>query len=65
MILQGERDPFGRREEIEEYALSKSISVAYLPDGDHDLKPRKASGRMHAENRNGAVERVLRFVQDL
>jgi uncharacterized protein len=65
LILQGERDPFGRREEIEEYALSKSISVAYLPDGDHDLKPRKASGRTHAENRNEAVERVLRFVQDL
>ncbi len=65
MILQGERDPFGRREEIEEYALSKSISVAYLPDGDHDLKPRKASGRTHAVNRNEAVERVLRFVQDL
>jgi uncharacterized protein len=55
LILQGERDPFGRREEIEEYALSKSISVAYLPDGDHDLKPRKASGRTHAENRNEAV----------
>ena len=65
LILQGERDPFGRREEVEEYALSESIAVAFLPDGDHDLKPRKASGRTQAENWEEAVGRIARFVHDL
>ena len=65
MILQGERDPFGRREEIEEYALSKSISVAYLPDGDHDLKPRKASGLTHDQNLTAALDAADDFLKGL
>ena len=65
LILQGERDPFGKREEVAGYTLSKSISVAFLPDGDHDLKPRKASGRTRAENRAEAVDRIADFVSRL
>lgn len=65
LILQGERDPFGRRGEVEGFALSKSISVKYLPDGDHDLKPRKASGRTRAENWAEAIENVAGFVNSL
>lgn len=44
LICQGERDPFGRREEVADYALSPRIAVHWVPDGDHDLKPRKKSG---------------------
>jgi predicted alpha/beta-hydrolase family hydrolase len=62
LILQGERDPFGRRDEVESYALSTSIEVAFLPDGDHDLKPRKASGRTREDNWADAVERMALFV---
>lgn len=62
LILQGERDPFGRREEVEAYRLSKAIEVAFLPDGDHDLKPRKASGRTREENWAEAVERAAVFI---
>lgn len=65
LILQGERDPFGKREEVAGYTLSKSIDVAFLPDGDHDLKPRKASGRTRAENRAEAVDRIADFVSRL
>lgn len=65
LILQGERDPFGKREEVAGYTLSKSINVAFLPDGDHDLKPRKASGRTRAENRAEAVDRIADFVSRL
>lgn len=50
LILQGERDPFGKRDEVEGYTLSKSISVDFIPDGDHDLKLRKNSGRTCEEN---------------
>jgi predicted alpha/beta-hydrolase family hydrolase len=42
LIAQGTRDPFGTREEVAGYTLSKRIEVLWLEDGDHDLKPRKA-----------------------
>lgn len=62
LILQGERDTFGKREEVGGYKLSKSIAVEFLPDGDHDLKPRKASGRTRAENWADAMDRMAAFV---
>ena len=65
LILQGERDPFGRREEVAGYRLSKSIAVEFLPDGDHDLKPRKASGRTRQQNWQAAIERIAGFVHAL
>jgi predicted alpha/beta-hydrolase family hydrolase len=42
LIVQGTRDPFGSREEVATYRLSKAIEIFWLADGDHDLKPRKA-----------------------
>lgn len=42
LIVQGTRDEFGTQDEVAGYALSKAIEVLWLPDGDHDLKPRKA-----------------------
>ena len=42
LIVQGTRDEFGTREDVEGYALSPSIELLWLEDGDHDLKPRKA-----------------------
>lgn len=41
LIVQGTRDPFGTRQEVARYALSKSIEILWLEDGDHDLRPRK------------------------
>ena len=42
LIVQGTRDPFGTREEVANYKLSKTIKILWLEDGDHDLRPRKA-----------------------
>ena len=42
LIVQGTRDPFGTPDEVAGYALSPAIELLWLPDGDHDLKPRKA-----------------------
>jgi predicted alpha/beta-hydrolase family hydrolase len=42
LIAQGTRDPFGARQEVSTYALSKTIEILWLEDGDHDLKPRKS-----------------------
>ncbi|WP_309485733.1 alpha/beta family hydrolase [Halomonas sp. DQ26W] len=44
LVLQGSRDPFGNAEEIEGYRLGDNVAVHLLEDGDHDWKPRRASG---------------------
>lgn len=41
LICQGTRDPFGTRKEVETYTLSDAVTLHWLEDGDHDLKPRK------------------------
>lgn len=43
-IFQGTRDPFGDELEVADYSLGDSVTVEWLEDGDHDLKPRKRSG---------------------
>lgn len=45
LILQGTRDPFGSREEVEGYRLGSAVSIYWLEDGNHDFVPRRASGR--------------------
>ena len=62
LILQGERDPFGTREEVAGYRLSKAIEIEWLVDGDHSLKPRKASGQTEAGNVAKAVEFTALFL---
>jgi uncharacterized protein len=38
LILQGTRDPFGTREDVGGYKLSKKIHVEWIEKGDHSLK---------------------------
>ncbi|WP_089726805.1 alpha/beta family hydrolase [Modicisalibacter muralis] len=49
LVMQGTRDPFGTRDEVEGYDLPASVSVRFLEDGDHDWKPRRISGRDQAD----------------
>ena len=63
LIVQGERDPFGGREEVEGYGLASMVSLRWMPDGDHGLKPRKRSGHTEAENLAAAVAAVAAFIQ--
>ena len=44
LIIQGTRDPFGTRAEVEALALPDTVAVDWIEDGNHDLAPRKASG---------------------
>lgn len=62
LILQGERDPFGTRTEVETYPLSEKVALHWAPDGNHDLAPRKASGRTVEENLSEAVDAALQFI---
>lgn len=65
LICQGERDPMGDRESVSALKLSRAIKVKWLADGDHDLKPRRASGRTHDENLTDALDAVGTFLAAL
>ena len=62
LILQGERDPFGSREEVGTYKLSRAIKVRWLEDGDHSFKPRKSSGRTEDHNWTKALDEIDGFL---
>ena len=62
LICQGERDPFGTRDEVSAYPLSPNIAITWLTDGDHDLKPRKASGATFDGNLDLAAKAIADFI---
>lgn len=63
LILQGERDTFGKRDEIDTYNLSRQVQVKYLVDGDHGFKPRKVSGVTLNENLNLVIKDTVTFIK--
>jgi hypothetical protein len=65
LILQGTRDSFGTPDDVKGYALSRSIRVVWVPDGDHSFKPRAKSGRTETENLAFAFETAADFVRSL
>jgi len=62
LIVQGERDPFGNRSEIEKIRLSKQITFAWMSDGDHDFGPRGNSGFTRKGNLAAAADAVAAFI---
>jgi len=62
LMIQGDRDRFGTPDEVAGYELSDSIQLDWMPDGDHDLVPRKKSGRTAEQNWSRAVERICSFI---
>lgn len=65
LFVQGERDPFGSRAEIEALALPPSISFHWAHDGDHDLGPRGGSGSTRRSNMEAAADAVAVFLKAL
>ena len=63
LIIQGTRDPLGSREEVGRYALDERIGIAWLEDGDHDLKPRKRSGETFEGHLEAAAQVIREFVE--
>jgi hypothetical protein len=63
LVCQGERDPFGTAQEVPDYPLSAAVRLTWLPDGDHDLKPRKASGHSQDANWTAAADAVAAFLR--
>lgn len=62
LICQGERDTFGKREEVVGYDLPPSLEFEWLPDGDHGFKPRKRSGETLEGNLKRAAAAAARFM---
>jgi hypothetical protein len=65
LLIQGTRDPFGTREEVERIPLSSVIRIHFLEDGDHSFKPRASSGRTERQNLEEALASLLRFLTGL
>lgn len=65
LMVQGERDPFGARSEVGGYALSQSIEIAWIGDGDHDFGPRGASGFTRKGNLAAAADATSTFLSKL
>jgi len=62
LIVQGERDTFGTQNEVSEYTLSEAVSCVFLEDGDHSLKPRKASGMTQLQHMEAAAQHINAFI---
>ena len=65
LIVQGTRDSLGSQADVAGYALSSTIAMHWLEDGDHSFKPRKASGRTEAQNWEARIAAAVRFVAGL
>jgi predicted alpha/beta-hydrolase family hydrolase len=65
LIVQGERDPFGTRGEVEAYKLSPAIRFHWAGDGDHDLAPRGGSGFTRAGNLAAAADAICAFALEM
>lgn len=65
LIIQGERDTFGNKEEIQSWQFSEKVQIGILPDGDHSFKPRKKSGFSLEDNLDKAIGEIDSFVKKL
>lgn len=69
LVCQGERDTFGNRAEVEQYAreglLSGAVTLHWLADGNHGLTPRKASGLTRADHLAASGQAMLSWLQRL
>lgn len=65
LIVQGERDSFGRRDEVEAYSLSPAIELDWLAAADHSFKPTRSSGHSEAGHWAAAAEAADGFIRRL
>lgn len=65
LILQGDRDPFGTKPEIDDISLPSHVSLTYLEDGNHDFGPRGKSPATLDSNIQMAAKAVASFASTL
>lgn len=65
LIVQGERDPFGYREEVAGFGIPGRIRIVWIADGDHSYTPRKRSGTTIEKNIAAAAMAAATFLSQL
>jgi predicted alpha/beta-hydrolase family hydrolase len=65
LVIQGERDPFGSRAEVEALTLPPAIRFHWAHDGDHDLGPRGGSVTTRRGNLEAAADAIAAFMKAL
>lgn len=65
LIIQGEKDPFGTREEVEGYSLTENIRLHWSIDGDHSFRPKRGSDRNQDQNMKNAQRAIEKFLFEL
>lgn len=65
LICQGARDPFGTREEVVAYPLSKRIRIHWLEDGDHDFRAAKGSSATAKGNQRSAADAIAGWIEEI
>ncbi|MEM7170711.1 MAG: alpha/beta family hydrolase [Pseudomonadota bacterium] len=65
LFVQGTRDALGSRDEIEGYRLAPGIRFHWAEDGDHSLKPRKASGFTEAGHWQAGIDAIDQFLRGI
>ena len=65
LVIQGERDGLGNREQVAGYRLPDHFQFEWLCDGDHSFKPRKASGYTLEQHQQQAVEIMAGWIKSL
>ncbi len=63
LIIQGERDTMGNKEEVDSYGLPANIEWLWLEDGNHDLKPRVKSGFTQQAHLQRAMDTLAVFIK--
>ena len=61
LIVQGDRDPFGTKADVEALSLSGKIAFHWAGDGDHDLGPRGSSSFTRKGNLAAAADAIVSF----
>lgn len=65
LILQGDRDPFGSRAELNDVGLPEHVSITYLEDGNHDFGPRGKSPATLDGNIRAAARATAAFAASI
>ncbi len=65
LVLQGERDEFGNRAEVEGFGLQPPVEVVFVEDGSHDFGPRGSSPATLKGNILFAAAETARFARAL
>jgi predicted alpha/beta-hydrolase family hydrolase len=65
LIVQGTRDPFGTEAEVPNYPLSRNVAIHWIEDGDHNLRPRKSTGRGVTHAWTEAISAIVDFLGGL